>query len=53
MCAKLWLPQQVPCSEQGVGKLEGCEGQNPEQRGLGLAVEGQVKRGSGKESPRQ
>lgn len=30
VCPKLWVLQQVPCSEQGMGKLEGCEeGKNP------------------------
>lgn len=52
VCPKPWVPQQVQCSEQGVNKLERCEeGRNPEQRGLGLAAEGQVKGALGKESP--
>lgn len=35
---------QVPCSDQGVDKLEEYEdGRNPEQKGLGLAAAGLVK----------
>lgn len=50
VCPKPWVLQQVPCSVQGMGKLEGCEGRrNPKQRGLRLAAEGQVKGGLGKE----
>lgn len=35
-------------------KMKGCEeGSNPEQNGMGLAAEGQVKGGLGKETPQQ